>query len=132
MTEKELVEKYVSHRRLVEKLEEELKQEKQYLESTTQELIESMTARDAMTTAKYDGIGSVSLSKPRVFASYDKAVEDVVFDFIESVERAEIIKPTIHPASLSSFVSEMLEQGKAIPECITYYIKQGVKFNSIK
>lgn len=91
-------------------------------------LIESLTARNAEATARYDGVGYCGLVKPRLYASFRKEFEPQVFEYLKTQGREDLIKATVNAQSLSGFVGEMLSGGKALPEFITYYLKQSVRF----
>lgn len=94
-----------------------------------QEIIELLEAEDKTRTAVYDELGSISLAKSQVYASCTKENQELLFSFLREVDRADIIKETVNAKTLSSFVKELIEDGTAIPECISYYLKPGVRFN---
>ena len=87
-------------------------------------LIESLEARSATATAKYDGYGRVSLQKPELYASVKKENEDALFSYLRGVHRDDLIKPSVHWKSLSSFAGEMTNLGKPLPEFITVSYKK--------
>ncbi len=91
-------------------------------------LIESLQARNAEATARYDGIGFASLAKPRIYASFKKENEPQVFDFLKTEGREDLIKTVVNVQSLSGFVGEKVTGGEAVPPFITYYIKQSARF----
>lgn len=132
--ERELVFKLKELRAKADALEAELSEVTKEEMATEARLIELLQLNGATTTAKYDGVGSFSVLKPRVYASFKKDNEKAVFDYLTKEGRADMIKPTIHPQSLSAFVTECLENGKQLPklggeELITYYSKTGLKHN---
>ena len=132
--ERELVFKLNELRKRSDALEAELSQVTKEEMATEAKLIELMELNGAKTTAKYDGIGSFSRLEPRVYASFRKENERAVFDYLTEQGRQDMIKPTVHPQSLSAFVKECLENGKQLPklgseELITYYSKTGLKHN---
>lgn len=93
------------------------------------QLIEALQASGATSTAKYDGVGSFTMLKPRVYASFNKEFETEMFEFLRSEGRQDLIKPSIHPKSLSAFVSEKLEKNESLPEFVTHYNAQTLRFN---
>lgn len=132
--ERDLVFKLRELREKAEALEAELSQVTKEEMLTEARLIEFLQLQGATTTAKYDGVGSFSVLKPRVYASFKKENERALFEYLTKEGRADMIKPTVHPQSLSSFVSECLENGKQLPkigdeELITYYSKTGLRHN---
>jgi predicted 2-oxoglutarate/Fe(II)-dependent dioxygenase YbiX len=130
MTERDLLQAYVEARRELEALSESLKESRAKYDQAEAALVEALIANDATATAKYEGLGFVSLQKPALFAAYSKEQEGKVFQFIRDNGMDSIIKPTVHHKSLSGFVSALVEEGKQVPEFISYYMKQGVKFFS--
>lgn len=90
-------------------------------------LIEFMTDRGIKSTARYEGIGFASLEKPELFARCNKPDMERLFEFIKSIGREDLIKPSVHHSTLSSFVGEMLEKGENIPEFIQYGFKQTLR-----
>jgi len=95
-------------------------------------LAELLEAQDKKSTAKYEGIGFVTLKKPRLYARFDKEFEPMVFEFLKKEKREDLIKETVNSQSLSSFVKERVEVGSAIPEYIKFYLKPNVAFSGEK
>ncbi|GAG21648.1 unnamed protein product [marine sediment metagenome] len=79
-------------------------------------LIELLESRNAKASAKYEGVGSFTLVKPRLHANSKIEDSDRLFQFLRESNREDLIKTRVSPASLSSFVSELVEEGKKIPE----------------
>lgn len=128
MTELALVETFRDAKRRKEQAEEALKAASVDCDKAERELIEMLEAKGATTTAKYQGVGFVTLAKPRVFASYVKENQGAVFGFLKDRGREDLIKETVAPQSLSGFVKELLEGGEPVPGCISYYLKAGARF----
>lgn len=128
MSEAELVRALQTKRQERDSMEESLKVLKEEVIELETQLIEALNAEGKDATARYEGIGYFSLSKPQLFASYKKENEEEVFQFVRDAGREDLIKPTIHSRSLSSYVSELVETGKKIPDCLTYYLKPMIKF----
>lgn len=128
MSEIDLVIKLRDTKRQKEEIENALKLVKEELIKTESLLIEALNAEGKEASARYEGIGFVSLSKPQLFASYLKDNEETVFEFVRSQGREDLIKPTIHARSLSSYVGELIERGEKVPEYVNYYLKPQLKF----
>lgn len=128
MSEFDLVIAVRDKRAKVSELTDTLKNLKQDLAETEYKLIEALNAEGKESSARYEGVGFVSLSKPQLFASYLKENEENVFKFLQDSERSDLIKPTVHAKSLSSYVSELIESGKSVPSYINYYLKPTLKF----
>jgi hypothetical protein len=128
ITERDLVVKFREARLAKKAAETALEEANRIYMDAESALIESLQARDADATARYEGVGYVSLAKPRLYARFDKEVEPQVFEYLKTQERSDLIKETVNPASLSGFVGEKLGQGEAVPEFIKYYLKASVRF----
>lgn len=128
ITERDLVLKFREARLAKKAAETALEDANRIYMDAESALIESLQARDADATARYDGIGYVSLAKPRLYARFDKEAEPQVFEFLKTENRSDLIKETVNPASLSGFVGERLGEGKSVPEFIKYYLKASVRF----
>ena len=125
MTEKELLQEYVIARESFEALEEETKKAKERLDKAQAILIDDLQSRQASKTARYDGLGCLSLNKPIVGAR--ALSEEQLFDYLTKIDRKDLLKTTCHHKTLSSFVGEMLETGKEIPGFIEYWFKSSVR-----
>jgi len=82
-------------------------------------------------TGEYDSsIGTIhaTLGKSRLFANVNAANKEKLFDYLKSIDADSLIKTKtdVHPGTLSSLVSKLLEEGKAIPEFINFYEKQNI------
>lgn len=121
MTEKELVLEYKLAKDAVERLEDESKKAKNRFEIAEAKLVEELQSKGASKTAKYDGVGTISLMKPSVGARSKN--EEQLFGYLKQIGRDDLIKPTVHHKTLSSFVKEMLDIGQDIPEFIEYWFK---------
>lgn len=90
-------------------------------------LVEIMTEKQATSTAKYQGVGFVGLEKPRIYGSIPVENIEQAFEYFRSIGLSDIIKESIHPGTLSSYVKETIENGGEVPEFISYYMKPTVK-----
>lgn len=93
------------------------------------QLIENLEARDATSTAKYDGLGRVSLGKPELFASVKKEYEQDLHSYLREIARTDLIKDTVHWRTLTSFADEMTKAGKPLPEFISLSFKKTARLN---
>jgi DNA repair exonuclease SbcCD ATPase subunit len=125
--EEQLLKQITQLRRNKESLEANLNEVKDQLEKLETRLIEDLTERNATATAKYEGIGHASLVKPRLFASYSKEDEGLVFSYIKTHGEASLIKNTVHPSSFSSFVNGLIQDGQKVPDFINYYLRPQVR-----
>lgn len=129
VTERDLVIELAEARKTKEDAEKFLKEANLRVLKAEAALIEALNASGATSTAKYEGVGSFSKLQPRVYATYKKDDEATVFAFLRNVGREDLIRPSIHPQSLSALVKEHLETGKPLPEAIAYYSAEALRFN---
>lgn len=97
------------------------------------ELINYLVAQEKAATARYDGIGFVSLTLPEVRAYVLKENEDKLFEFLKEKGYGAIIKPSVHHATLSNCIDEIrkaLKQGEQLPEYINVAELPNCKFYS--
>ncbi len=124
MTERELVLEYKLAKDDVERLEELSKTAKDRFDKAQLALVEELQMKGASQTAKYDGVGRISILKPLVGArSLD---EEKLFEFLKENGRDDLIKLTVHHKTLGSFVKEQLDAGDAgikLPDFIEYWFK---------
>lgn len=128
LTERDLVIAYRDAKLKKEKLVGELDKASIECDRAEIALMELLQANNATSTAKYDGIGYVSLAKPQLYASCKKDNEESLFVFLSSQGRDDLIRRAVNSRSLSGFVKELLEQGSKVPEFISYYLKPSARF----
>lgn len=128
MNERDLVIAFRNARAAKKDAEAALEQVNKEFADAETALIEALQARNAESTAEYEGIGYVSLVKPRLYARFDKADEEKVFQFLKGEGREDLIKATVNTQSLSGFVGERFEAGNSVPDFIKYYLKPSVRF----
>ena len=124
-TERELVLEYAKAKEEVETLEEKLKTAKDRFEKAQSKLIEELQTKGASQTAKYDGVGRITILKPLVGAR--SINEDALFDYLKRIGRDDLMKMSVHHKTLSSFVKEMLDGGQEIPDFIEYWFKNSTR-----
>lgn len=121
MTEKDLVAEYRAAKDEVEMLEEKLKTAKDRFDKAQLKLVDELQTKQASKTAKYEGLGCVTLKKPSVGARAKD--EEKLFDYLRKIGRDDLLKLTCHHRSLSSFAKEMLDEGKELPDFIDVWFK---------
>ena len=129
-TERDLVLQFKCAKEKRDALKEGLKQAQEEYEKIEFGLIEFLESNSAISTAKYEGIGYVQIQKPRLYASCKEENLQDLFDFLKDQGREDLIKTTVAPQSLSTFMSERIEIGEEIPECVSYYLKPSVRLYS--
>lgn len=126
--ERELLAEYVKHRKKKEALDADLAETNAALEKATADLIEYLTDQEKKSTGKYKDLGSLTVKEPTPRAKFQKEMEDQVFEFIRQEGGAAMIKPTIHSGTFSSFIKELLQAGRPIPNIIEVYYQPSVMY----
>ena len=130
LTERDLVIRFRDAKTKRDEARDVLEKANKEYETAESQLAEALAAQGKKTTAKYEGIGHVTLVKPRLYASCQKENEDQLFAFLREAERGDLIKEAVHSGSLSSFVGQMIEEGQAVPEYINYYLKTSLRLTA--
>ena len=128
MLERELVNQYKDVVDKVDSLKAQLDELQGRKEVLQAEIVELLQSEGKDKTARYDDIGSIGMTKPRLFATVKKDDEDKLFSFLKVCYRDDMIKETVHHSSLSSFVNEHIEKGEQLPEFISIYYKPQLRF----
>lgn len=115
----------------LEALKLQTSEAQQALDSAERQLIELLQEQGKDATARYEGFGYVSINKPRLYANCTKENLDQLLEFLHSQQREDLIQTVVYPQSLSTFTKELLEEGKEIPACISYYLKPTVRYNGV-
>ncbi len=87
-------------------------------ETIKNKLIDYLVKRGQKSSAKYEGIGQVSLNKPTIRAYILKENEEALFEFLRANNYGAVIKPTLHPSTMNAVVSEMLRNGTKLPDYV--------------
>jgi len=124
--EKELVCKYREAKELYVEAKEIEKESKSRVLKLEEELINLMIDKGIERTAKYEGLGFVTLNKPKVRASYSEDNKYELFDFLRGIEREDMIKTSVHPGTLSTFIKDILAEGKEPPKFVSYYLQNSL------
>jgi hypothetical protein len=125
--ERDLVIQFKCAKEKKDALKEDLKNAQEEFDKAESRLIEFLESNSAISTAKYEGLGYAQIQKPRLYASCRQENMDDLFQFLKEQEREDLIKTTVMPQTLSSFVSECIEEGREIPEFINYYLKPSIR-----
>lgn len=123
MKERQLVADYRKAKEHLELLEKEKSEAQKAFDKVQNELVEYLESIGATATARYEGLGRVSLTKPTLYASVLKENQEQLFSFLESIGRSDLVKPMVHHKTLASFVEESLNEGSDLPEFIKYSFK---------
>lgn len=126
--ERELVEKLRDAKDKKTRAEAEFESAKEELLKVENELIELLDDQGKKSSAKYEGLGHVTIPKGRIYASFIEGQEAVAINELERSGRGDMIKRTVHSQTLSTFVKELVERNDPIPAGITFYEKRWAMF----
>ena len=129
MGEKELVEEFKRLKELKTELKKRTTSVESKLNQIMTELIDLLTDEGKTATAKYENIGSITLLSPILRASVNKAYEDDLFEWVKKMDRAMIIKESIHHGTLSSFIEEMQSKNVELPVYVKIHYQNQVRLN---
>ncbi len=129
--EKELLLNFKGAKDAKERLTREKADAEKAFDTAKYLLIEYLVERGQKSTAKYDGIGHVTLEKPEIRARILKENEEALFEFLREKDYGGVIKPSVHHSTLSSVVSEMMKAGVELPEFILVDEVRTAKFFSL-
>lgn len=128
--ERELIQTYVEKKAAYEEAKTKASNAHKEMEKVKGEIIEYMEDTGKERTASYEGLGSISLCQPTPRARVEKGKEDELFNYLTDVGRTDLIKTSIHPATLSSYVRELIEEGGEIPEYISVWMQPRIRLNN--
>lgn len=123
-----LVRALVEARRKKTELTQKLDEAKSVAAALEDELIDYMRTNNLQSTAPYDGVGKVEIDGMKVMPSINEENRKAAFAAIKEMGRGEIIKEAIHPATLASFVTELIDNGTPVPASIGYFLKPKLSF----
>ena len=116
-----LTQELVKWKRRKTELNKEVKEAGSEYAAAETNMIEYLMRMAQQGTRQYAGIGQVTIDGKNIHASITEENKDAAFKEIEAMGRAEIIKRTIHPSTLESFVSELQDSGIAVPKHISVF-----------
>ena len=130
MSEHDLVIQFRNNFEAVEAMDARLEDAKKALEATKQALLDMFEQNGTERTASYEGVGFITRTKPRLYASCNEENKPALFDILRQAGREDMIKSVVNPSSLSSYVGELVDAGRPVPPVISYVLKQSVRLYS--
>lgn len=79
-------------------------------------------------TVKYNDLGTITVKAPTPRPKFEEERRAEVFQFVRENGGGACIKEGIHPSTFSSFVKELLVQGREIPDCIEVFYQTSVVY----
>lgn len=126
-TERDLVMDLKKLREEIERVDAEMRGLREKEMRAESALIELLEANSAEATAHYEGVGHFKLMKPRLYANVTKDNQEKLFAYLDQIGRQDLVKTTVAPQTLSTFVKEQIEAGAEVPEFIGYYLKSSLR-----
>lgn len=130
--ERTLIIKFREAKNAVELLEDKLSLAKTELNAIENTLISLLEDDDKKASAKYEGLGHVVKIEGAAQASIEKGRQEDVLNYIKSIGRDDMIKTSIHPATLTSYVNQCLKQNEPLPQGVTFYRPKYLRFYEAK
>lgn len=90
-------------------------------------LLEYLRTNSLEATKGYEGIGVAKIDGMKVMPRINKENEAEAFAALRAMGRGEVIKETIHSATLAALVGELIDTGVKVPESIPYFLKPKLK-----
>ena len=116
-----LVRDLTAAKRLKTELNKKVDEAKKVYGRAEQAMIQFLMRMAAQGTRFYAGAGQVTIDGKNVHASISEENKEIAFKEIEAMGRGEIIKRTIHPSTLESFVVELQDTGIPVPKHISVF-----------
>jgi len=122
--ETELLQAVLDARKDVENSEADLSEANELKQKAEAALIEHMDNAD-LKSFKSTIFNCIAVRKETLYVSIEKEKKEDAMKWIEEdCGRGDMIKPSIHNRTLTSFISERLKKGEAIPqEMFRYFFK---------
>jgi hypothetical protein len=127
-TEKDLVISIFELRRKKSALQDQLTTINKEHDILEAELVDMLLEEGKERTSSYEKIGAFTVMKPRAYATIPEEKREEAFKYLRSKKRGDLIIQTVMPGSISTYVRELLTEGKEVPGCISYYLKTSLQY----
>ena len=131
-TEKQLIEQFIHQKQFVDDLKLQLAEATKLRDDLEAKIIKNLMDDGKSATAKYDGLGHLTIVEEAAHASIEKGRQDDVKAYLREIGREDLIKETIAPASLSTYVRECLKTNSELPPGVSFYRGQHLNFYAAK
>lgn len=126
--ERRLVERFIvidAEAKRAASLAEELKRQRDTVEA---ELLELLNDGGKKASARFQGIGHVTALDPVVSNAYVMDGQDqILFEYLRTVHRDDLIKTGIHHTALAAYVNQCLKSGENVPPGVGFVMKQKLR-----
>lgn len=131
-SEKQLIEKFVQQRQFVDDLKIQLAEATKERDDLEARIIKNLADEGKQASARYDGLGHVIICVGAAHASIQKGMAEEVQKYLKNIGREDMVKETVAASSLSAYVRECLQKNDPIPEGVSFYIPQFLRFYEAK
>lgn len=127
MDEKEMLIQLKLARQKCDELKSQSVEADRELDRIETQIVDYLEAKQASSSAKYDGIGYVTIEKPKLHASVNKEDRPKLIEYLKNLGKSDLVIETIPNKSLNEFVKECLTEGFELPDYINHYFERVVK-----
>lgn len=101
-----------------DQLNDELKEVKRKIDDIQKREIPELFEAQGVTNAKVPGVGTIYL-QDKVFAYVKAEDQDRFKDWLRENGHGDLIKETVHPATLTAWAKEQLSEAKPLPDFVS-------------
>ena len=130
--ERTLVERFSSLKLRVDELDTALKIATKECEETEARLMKLLEDDEKKCSAKYQGLGHVTIVEGKGYSAIEKGRQEDVLGYLKEIGRDDMIKTTVHSATLTAFVNQCLKQNEPLPPGVTHYRPKWLNFYKAK
>ncbi len=130
--ERTLVEKFHVAKLEAEDLDKRAKAASKAADDIEARLMKLLEDDEKKSSARYQGLGHVTLVEGQVYASISKGCQEQVISYLKEQGREDMIKTVVHSATLTSYVNQCLKQNQDIPPGVTHYRPKWLNFYPAK
>ena len=127
LPQKELIAELFRLRREKDKLKLQLSDINKQIVIHENELVTCMNLENQLATAKYE-FGYIIKSKKNFQAKVAPENKQKLHEWLQSRGAEELIKPTIHPATLNAYCLNAIECGEELPQFISQLWKPTLRY----
>lgn len=130
MPEQKMLKEYADARKQVADLTVQLDDAKERRNNAEERLLKFMDDKGIKATAKYDGIGRLTIIAPMLRVSIEEGKDAEAFEYLRSSGEADSIKQSVNWKTLASIMKAKVEANEPLPDCFTYYFQQQSRFEA--
>lgn len=122
VSQKELLEAVLEARKEADEIDQALTVAKEKKKEAEEKLLELMGLQE-IESFKIEGLASVG-RREKLYVSINKDDQPKLLVWVdEECSRPDMIKRSIHPSTLNSFVGQRLKEGETVPDYVSCFFK---------